>query len=346
MKHNIIKIAGLLIAIVSVVGGIIYWRETKVNPPVITDQYNNVHVLDLANRINCISVDSLEKSFQDCIYLLERYTQEGLINPAEKDERLKQLHNVYTPKFINGCNYAFRQQTRWNNEPWKHNFMKERINYLKTLRYADGSFVITDTNTKKEFQQILSIITKYNKATNLAKLTAFVSKEVTQDRIQKSKGYMQDEDLKKCERLMTNLKALPEKIQNSNLRYLVQQTDSLQCTSIEDYDTYYQALRHLYHQEITEYETYYNTTYDTQELKEILERKQYAVLSRFVEYAIDLYNFSNYQNYKAFFDSVYNKLNNNTIGNIETLKTQLGDIKFDYEFNTERFPLYNNQTNY
>ena len=338
MKKNIIKTSLLILAILLSVGAILFYKHTVLDPPKSFD-FKNAHNESVLNSIQKISNDSLESSFSDVLYKLARFKAEGLIGSDTLDLRLEDALVKYIPLFIEKSNASFSKSV-WDTPDWSHSFMVNRSNELKNYKKATGEYVIErHSDYINQLDGIENIINRYNAAWQLARNTKYVSIEDTKSRVRSANNYKDDNMLKHCSALVMALDNLPNAIQNSHLSYL-KNVSSLYCHGIGGYERYLSALKDVYNNKISDYVSYYGNNGSINEIRNKLISEQYNVLNGFVNYALNINNFYDYQSYSNTNTTVYQYIDTYLGGDADkqNLKASLrnGSLS-EFDFNEQKY---------
>lgn len=285
-----------MVVMVLSVYGIYRWKKNSIDPPASLT-YVNEHNADLSELIDGMSENSLESTYKDCYYKLDRYKTEKLIDEESYESQVQKFLKKYSPIFISDCYKSFNR-SRWNVEPMKHSFMKKRIGELRELgNNADFGF-------NKDYKNIEIVIEKYDDATKLSRKTDFSNIGETKKREREAKAFLEDTLLRNCSALNESLKKLPEKIRENHLRYLTKSAAQLKCDSIVEFMDFNKEAKKLYGTKIEIYNNYYEDTKDTESIRDYILNKEYTYLKLYMEYAFKTDNFQNYSEY----DSVNNKV--------------------------------------
>lgn len=285
-----------MVVIVLSVYGIYRWKKNSIDPPASLT-YVNEHNAYLSELIAGMSESSLESTYKECYYKLNRYKTEKLIDEESYDSQVQKFLKKYSPIFISDCYKSFNR-SRWNVEPMTHSFIKKRIGELREL----GNNV--DFGFNKDYKDIERVIEKYDDATKLSEKTGFSNIGETKKREREAKAFLEDTLLRNCSALNHALRELPEKIRKNHLRYLTKSAESLKCDSIVEFMDFNENAKKLYDTKIGIYNNHYEDTKDTESIRDTILNKEYTYLKLYMEYALNIDNFQNYTEY----DSVNNKV--------------------------------------
>ncbi len=348
MKRTIIKLTILLVIIASLVTCIVLWKEAKLTPP--NDlTYENEHKSDLENSINKISTVNLEDNYQECVYKLKRYEEEGLVDNKTINQFQKEFMDKYVPLFVEESNKKF-QQEKWDKEPWNHKFMKNRIAELnkRDKEYNNNMY-------SKQLGRITEIITKYDKATDLSTWTRYRNIGITIYREKKAAEYKADTILRNCTKLVEKLNALPGKIRDNHLDSINKASESFVCDNMYNFKEYDKKVTSFYENEIINgYNKHYNDTDDTEPAKQKLLDIELYYLTSYVNYIIDTTKFINFDSYddyddvNTFISECLKKSYANSISSDAILKLHnklVAGIRTEEEFNGIVFRIKNGNEN-
>ncbi len=288
------KLSILIAVIIIIVTSLVIWKKTSLTPP-NNMEYENEHLSDLMETVGDVLSEDFESYYQECTYKLRRYANEQLIDDQNLSSIQVEFLDNYVPIFLKECEKRFID-SKWNKKPWNHDFMRTRISDLK---YRDKQY--NDNLYADDMDKIITIIDNYDDAMNLSTKTRYKSIDITDQRVKKSREYLNDTILDNCSELVEKLRALPGKIRKSHLAYLNDRVNNLTCKDIMSFDKYNKSLLSLYNEEIVNgYDSYYNNSADTKNAKKKLLDREYNYLNEYVNYVTNIDNFINYEIYKSY----------------------------------------------
>ena len=294
MKRTVIKLTILIAIIFAIVTCIVIWKEAKLTPP-NNLELKNEHFDDIQNCIAEVSLLSMENDYQECVYKLRRYDKEGLVDSKSMKQFQMDFMDKYTPIFISESNKCFRQ-SKWDVEPWTHEFMKKRVTELKE---RDSQF--NEKEYTSQLNDIINIIDRYDKAYELSTWTRYKNLKTTSGRERMAREYKNDTILRNCRDLVKKLDELPGKIKNNHLKYIETTTEELVCDDMYHFEEYNKKVKSLYNNEIVDgYDKHYNNVEDTKMAKKKLLDRELEYLNSYVNYIIDTNNFSKFENYAQY----------------------------------------------
>lgn len=211
MKTSI-KILLILLALAGAVFGVLYWQKTQVEPPQ-NPSPDNVNYNQLKEHISAINNGGdLDKAFEKAYDELTFLSDEGIIEPPERNEQLRELADAYAPQFASNALSALRN-------PWTYTDLKrlnDRAKFLAALTSTEGDKVIVDSDVKEKFNIINKVNDDYAKANALASRTTFSNVRDAKDRISRANSYRNNTYLSNCSALVERLRSLPGKIGHSH----------------------------------------------------------------------------------------------------------------------------------
>lgn len=354
MGRIIIKSCILLALIASLLCGIYVWKIKSVNPPAELT-YINEHDTKLSELIEGMNEKSLESTYQECYYKLNRYKAEEIFDEKAYNLQARRLVEKYSPLFISECYKSFREP-KWNIEPITHGFIKSRIKELRQL--SNNS----DLGFNKQYRNIENTIDKYNDAIELSEKKYYKNIEVTIKREEEAKSFLEDTLLRNCLKLRDSLVVLPERIRQNHLKYLVRSVNQLKCDSIEEFMTFNANAKSLYGTKISEYSEHYANRTDTdsitRSMRDSILNKEYRCLEMYVQYALNIDNFDDYNKYdsmnnivvyNSFFKSItidneLRKINNILTNKYKKLLDTLKEFQRKYKVNDSIFSVRKNDS--
>ena len=213
-----ILILGFVIAVA--VAGVLVFYPTIVKPPVDVAM-NNPHVAnaeatigDFVDNVNDIAHnDSLYYAMVDKleVYRLEKYLAED-----ELDKQTLSLVRSYVPIFRKWCNSKFGERT-WNAKE-DHPHMQQRIADIRALTIGPENARVPAISGayEEDLKYVETVIGNYNKATEVANSSSFVSVDKANKTIKEANKYLNTEPLDNCEDLVKKLSEVKVKIGNSH----------------------------------------------------------------------------------------------------------------------------------
>lgn len=301
MGRIVIKSCILLALIASLLCGIYVWKIKSVNPPAELS-YINEHNTKLSELIEGMNEKSLESTYQECYYKLNRYRTEEIFDEETYYLQARRLVEKYSPLFVSECYKSFREP-EWNIEPITHGFIESRIKELRQL--SNNS----DLGFNKQYKNIENTINKYNNAIKLSKKKNYKNIEETIKRENEAKLFLEDTLLRNCSALRDSLEVLPERIRQNHLKYLVWSVNQLKCDSIEEFMTFNANAKSLYGTKISKYSEHYANRTDTdsitKSMRDSILNKEYRYLEMYVQYALNIDNFDDYNTYDSVNEEVY-----------------------------------------
>lgn len=213
-----ILILGFVIAVA--VAGVLVFYPTIVKPPVDVAM-NNPHTAnaeatigDFVENVNDIAHnDSL---FYAMVDKLEVYRLEKYLTEDELDKQTLSLVRSYVPIFRKWCNSKFGERT-WNAKE-DHPRMQQRIADVRALTIGPENARVTAVSDTHEddLEYVETVIRDYNKATEVAKSSSFVSVDKANKTIKEANQYLNTEPLDNCEDLVKKLSEVKVKIGKSH----------------------------------------------------------------------------------------------------------------------------------
>ena len=251
-----ILILGFVIAVA--VAGVLVFYPTIVKPPVDVAM-NNPHtanaeatIADFVENVNDIAHnDSL---FYAMVDKLEVYRLEKYLTEDELDKQTLSLVRSYVPIFIKWCNSKFGEST-WNAKE-DHPRMQQRIADIRALTIGPENARVTAVSDTHEddLEYVETVIRDYNKATEVAKSSSFVSVDKAKKTIDEANKYYNKEPLDNCKDLRTKLSEVKVKIGKSHYAKVEAKVEELALYRYKTEDSF-NALKETAKSMIEEYDS-------------------------------------------------------------------------------------------
>ena len=213
-----ILILGFVIAVA--VAGVLVFYPTIVKPPVDV-AINNPHTANAEATIGDFVENVNDFAHNDSLFYamvdkLEVYRLEKYLTEDELDKQTLSLVRSYVPIFRKWCNSKFGEST-WNAKE-DHPRMQKRIADVRALTIGPENARVTAVSDTHEddLEYVETVIRDYNKATEVAKSSSFVSVDKAKKTIDEANKYYNKEPLDNCKDLRTKLSEVKVKIGNSH----------------------------------------------------------------------------------------------------------------------------------
>ena len=211
-------ILGFVIAVA--VAGVLVFYPTIVKPPVDVAM-NNPHTANAEAAIGDFVENVNDFAHNDSLFYamvdkLEVYRLEKYLTEDELDKQTLSLVRSYVPIFRKWCNSKFGERT-WNAKE-DHSRMQKRIADVRALTIGPENARVTAVSDTHEddLEYVEKVIRDYNKATEVAKSSSFVSVDKANKTIKEANKYLNTEPLDNCEDLVKKLSEVKVKIGNSH----------------------------------------------------------------------------------------------------------------------------------
>lgn len=232
----LVKIVILVLAITLAIGGIMIYAKTRVEPPVATkaiDQFSrNLEdcYKSLAKENVALEEDSI---FSATMSKINIFVSESKMEPKDGDSNIDRLLAIYTPLFLKRSFGKFNLST-WNESD--HKYMLNVVSKLKGIKHSDNSKAL-QKRTTDSLALIEVIISRYNHARAVSRLTGFAGISNAKATISKAKEFANDSYLKNCHDLVIALNNVKPSIARSHYHYISNMVEKL--TLYKKYDQYY-----------------------------------------------------------------------------------------------------------
>lgn len=251
-----ILILGFVIAVA--VAGVLVFYPTIVKPPVDVAM-NNPHTANAEATIGDFVENVNDFAHNDSLFYamvdkLEVYRLEKYLTEDELDKQTLSLVRSYVPIFIKWCNSKFGEST-WNAKE-DHPRMQKRIADVRALTIGPENARVTAVSDTHEddLEYVEKVIRDYNKATEVAKSSSFVSVAKAEKTIEEADRYYNTEPLVNCKDLRTKLSEVKVKIGKSHYAKVEAKVDELALYHYKTGDSF-NALKETAKSMIEEYDS-------------------------------------------------------------------------------------------
>ena len=251
-----ILILGFVIAVA--VAGVLVFYPTIVKPPVDVAM-NNPHTANAEATIGDFVENVNDFAHNDSLFYamvdkLEVYRLEKYLTEDELDKQTLSLVRSYVPIFRKWCNSKFGEST-WNAKE-DHPRMQKRIADVRALTIGPENARVTAVSDTHEddLEYVETVIRDYNKATEVAKSSSFVSVDKTKKTIDEANKYYNKEPLDNCKELRTKLSEVKVKIGKSHYAKVEAKVEELALYRYKTEDSF-NALKETAKSMIEEYDS-------------------------------------------------------------------------------------------
>lgn len=230
-----IKIILLVLAAVAVVAAVAIYYRTVMAPPArlaLTDPYTTTVEQGIARIDNTDDhgLDSVHRLFFEVNDLMAAARAEKLIDAAAADTRMTELVTVYVPKLKTWSD------TRFSRAVWLDHdiaFMGARAGYLRSLKTADGTSVVTASGTGDALKSIESTLAMYAEARRLSG-ARFSGADAARSTIARAAQLRKTAPLSNNTSLVAALAEVPGRIADGHWNYLSDLVNRLYAPHMSD----------------------------------------------------------------------------------------------------------------
>ena len=209
-----------------ILGNIVYFSDSKLSAPEKVN-FKNDHIVYIQQGINNYKTPTKYYAEADFFQLsdqIENCARETYITANERDELLEQLVGKYVNWFTPYAESKFKDDI-WLDED--HQWMKQRITALRSLRIQSGTKKLIEGPYNRRFTSILDIINKYNAAWEHTRNIIFFSSNESRSILSKANQLASDSHLKNCKSLVDELHGMSDKLNTGHFQWLEQQVSKL-----------------------------------------------------------------------------------------------------------------------
>lgn len=264
-----VKIILLIVAIIAAIGGVMAFYRTIVSPPShlkFKNQYVEAVRQDIAD-IKTWSQDSLEVPYQTIVDEVSFMWRDSLLTNQERDELLEKFAVEYVPAFVSSCNSKFSQSV-WEKSSLQQ--MSVMIDQLRSLTSSGGTTIVGG-DANGSLSEVQNVISNYYAAWGVASRTGYSGLSNAKAKIASANRYAEMSPINNCVALVNQLRAVPQKLEQSHYAYLKRQVNKLRYYYNYTLESYIN-LKNTIFSEIEEYDKdaqkVYGTSTDTRELKD------------------------------------------------------------------------------
>ena len=227
MKTSL-KVILLLLAVVAVVGSLLFFAKSKLDPPRAFshegEQASRVRQLISGVRQG-LDADTLDQRWFAANHLIGFLDDNQLLRPGESDTLKMMLMEQYVPAFVRKCELKFGWSI-WEDSDLKR--MRQRIGLLRRQQNSKGKPVVgLVTSLGGQLDRIEGVLDRYDRACLLAEGSGYKSLADSRQRIREARQYQADPYLRKNTRLMHELDSVAVRLQRSHYSYLERSVASL-----------------------------------------------------------------------------------------------------------------------
>lgn len=230
-----IKIILLVLAAVAVVAAVAIYYRTVMAPPArlaLTDPYKATVEQGIARIDNTDGhgLDSVHRLFFEVNDLMAAARAEKLIDAAAADTKMTELVTVYVPKLKTWSD------TRFSRAVWLDHdiaFMGARAAYLRSLKTAGGTSVVTASGTGDVLKSIESTLAMYAEARRLSG-ARFSSADAARSTIARAAQLRKTAPLSNNTSLVAALAEVPGRIADGHWNYLSDLVNRLYAPHMSD----------------------------------------------------------------------------------------------------------------
>ena len=241
MKTSL-KVILLLIAVVAVVGSLLFFAKLRLDPPRAISregtQAGQVQQLIKGVRQGLDS-DTLNQRWFAVHHLIGFLDDNQLLRTGESDTLKIQLMEHYVPAFARKCELKFGWSV-WEEKELSQ--MRKRIKLLRKQENSKGQNIIAlQPSLNGQLDRIEGVLNRYDRACALADGYGYKSLADSRQRIREAREYQADTYLRKNTHLMHELDSVAVRLQRSHYRYLERSVEALANygTNWEDFERRY-----------------------------------------------------------------------------------------------------------
>lgn len=236
-----IKIALLCVAVLLTLGMVMFFYKTKVAPPEApktADQYKNALAKDIEIAANAKSETTADSIYRVIIEATTFMRKDKLLSDADNDETLKKLTEKYVPQFVAQSNAKFGRSS-WSDADL--NFMRGRCGELVSLKKADGSAVLSNSD-RSDLDKITGVLDLYSRAVAAASAGGYSGLGDARAKIAAAKQFVGQSPINNNQALVANLNGVAGRLEQAHYAHVSGMVEKMRnwssFSSEEAFDSY------------------------------------------------------------------------------------------------------------
>ncbi len=227
MKTSL-KVILLFVAIVAVVGSLLFFAKSRLDPPQAAEldgeQAAQVRLV-IGEIRQGLSTDILNQRWFEARHLIGFLDDNQLLRPGESDTLKTMLMEKYVPAFVRKCEMQFNLSV-WDDGDL--NKMRSRIKLLRKEADSKGHSVIgLRPSLSGQLDRIGGVLGKYDQARDLVGRSEYSSLSKSKERIRMAQQLKADTYLRNNSSLRSELDSVPIRLVKSHYDYLQRSVEAL-----------------------------------------------------------------------------------------------------------------------
>ena len=222
------KIILLSSVIVLVLGGLLYFVKTRLDPPVgiMPERQFLAEAQACVDNINPrASEETLCQQYFKAAHLIEFMAKNDMLKGNDADDLKRKLADKYVKAWSQKCFEKFKLP-RWDDDYIKE--VQKRVAFTKKLSFSDGSRVIDKGSDNNDLLDSIFAVTKsYENAWKFTENCVFSNMASSRKTMAKANAYKNHYFLRFNVELCDSLKAMGQKLDNAHYKRLEQRVENL-----------------------------------------------------------------------------------------------------------------------
>ncbi len=225
MNNSGLKITILIVAVILVVGAVLFYIRTIVSPPTKIEQVNQ-HQQVISQETSRFS-GTKSMLYNDSLYdaLIDKiavFTNNELVDKRQSDSDKEKLLNAYVPLFKTHCLKEF-QKPGWGESCF--NSIRKRISELRTVKYTNKTAVLQGVNAN-DIREVEDIMKTYASAKTISTIRSYKDVSSARRNINEAAKYLNTNYIK-VSNLKNGLEKVKPSIAESHYKYVEGQVHRL-----------------------------------------------------------------------------------------------------------------------
>lgn len=216
----IAKLTLIIATAIIAVWGILFYYKTKVSPPLLI-KFTNQHFASLRYDVDMmkgdINIETADSIMDNTLSAIWIFQKEGFIDTVKSDQVMQQMATRYIPYFVADYKRYF-SGSDWSKQ--HNNTIRQKAMMLLGLKkQKDGNPILNDS-LKQQVDSANIILSQYDDALDLCQHASFINILESERTINQANQYATSFPLCNCSALVTQLKDINKKLEDSHFHEL------------------------------------------------------------------------------------------------------------------------------
>lgn len=216
----IAKLTLIIATAIIVVVGILFYYKTKVSPP-LQIKFTNQHFASLRSDVDmmkgAVDINIADSILNSTLSAIGIFQKEGFVDTAQSEQIIQQIASKYVPLFVAGYKKYF-SNSEWSNR--HNNEIRQKATMLLELKNQTDGKPILNNSLRQQVDSAIIILRQYDAAADLCRNASFINILESERTINQANQYATSFPLCNCSALVTQLKDINKKLENSHFHEL------------------------------------------------------------------------------------------------------------------------------